>query len=94
MLDAPTCLQLGLANRVLPDDRLMDETLAYAAKIAAGPPLAYTGLRRLLVRSTTMPMHDFLEYEWTVQTDLLRTEDVAEGFRSFAERREPQFKGR
>jgi enoyl-CoA hydratase/carnithine racemase len=39
-------------------------------------------------------MHDFLEYEWTVQTDLLRTEDVAEGFRSFAERREPQFKGR
>jgi 2-(1,2-epoxy-1,2-dihydrophenyl)acetyl-CoA isomerase len=94
MLEAATALELGLANRVYLDDRLMEETLAYAAKIAAGPPLAYTGLRRLLVRSTTMPMRDFLEYEWTVQADLLRTEDVAEGFRSFAERREPQFKGR
>lgn len=94
MLDAATCVELGIANRVFPDDRLMDETLAFAANVAAGPPLAYTGLRRLLMRSTTMPMRDFLEYEWTVQGDLLRTEDVAEGFRSFAERRAPEFKGR
>jgi 2-(1,2-epoxy-1,2-dihydrophenyl)acetyl-CoA isomerase len=79
---------------VYPDDSLMEETLAYATKIAAGPPLAYTGLRRLLMRSDNMPMHDFLEYEWTVQQDMLRTEDCAEGFRAFVERRRPEFKGR
>jgi 2-(1,2-epoxy-1,2-dihydrophenyl)acetyl-CoA isomerase len=94
MMTADTLLELGLANRVYPDDRLMAETVAYAAKIASGPPLAYTGLRRLLMRSDTMPMHDFLEYEWTVQSDMLRTEDCAEGFRSFVERRAPEFKGR
>ncbi|MCA9826131.1 MAG: enoyl-CoA hydratase/isomerase family protein [Dehalococcoidia bacterium] len=93
MMQPDRLLELGLANRVYADEELMEATLAYAAKIAAGPPLAYTGLRRLLMRSDNMPMHDFLEYEWTVQQDILRTEDCAEGFRAFAERRTPNFTG-
>lgn len=94
LLDARAALEFGLANRVVPDDRLLEETLAYAAKIAAGPPLAYTALRRLLIRQADMPLDQFLEYEWTTQADLLRTEDCREGFRAFIERREPKFTGR
>jgi 2-(1,2-epoxy-1,2-dihydrophenyl)acetyl-CoA isomerase len=93
LLDSASALRVGLANRVVPDERLLEETMAYAATLAAGPPLAYTALRRMLIRSTDMPMHQFLEYEWTAQLDLLASKDFAEGFRAFIERREPNFKG-
>ena len=94
LLGAERCLQLGLANRVVADDDLLAETQAYAQKIANGPPLAYTSLRRMLLRSTDMSMQDFTEYEWTNQALLLSTDDLKEGFRAFIEKREPKFTGR
>ncbi|MXZ47558.1 MAG: enoyl-CoA hydratase/isomerase family protein [Chloroflexi bacterium] len=92
-VSAERCLELGLANRVVPDDQLLDEALAYARKIASGPPLAYTAMRRLLQRSTELPMIHYLEYEWTAQLGLFASRDTREGFRAFAERREPRFEG-
>ena len=93
LIDAARALELGLANRVYPDDRLLDETLAYARRIAAGPPRAYTYARRLIRRSLDQNLHDSLELEWTYQSSLLRTADAREGFASFLERREPTFSG-
>jgi 2-(1,2-epoxy-1,2-dihydrophenyl)acetyl-CoA isomerase len=93
LLDAPSALKEGLVSRVIPDDLLLQEAIAYASLIAKGPPLAFTALRRVLLRSTEMTLHQFLEYEWTAQLDLLKTSDCIEGFRSFVERREPRFTG-
>lgn len=94
LVDAARCLELGLATEVLPDDELLERALGYAREIAAGPPLAYTGVRRLLMRASELPMSHFLEYEWTTQLGLLGSEDAQEGFRSFLERRDPHFEGR
>ncbi len=94
LLGAERCLELGLANEVVPDEELLPRTLAYARGIAAGPPLAYTGMRRILMRATDLPMSQFLEYEWTTQLTMLASEDSSEGFRSFLERRDPKFEGR
>ncbi|MBM3139808.1 MAG: enoyl-CoA hydratase [Chloroflexi bacterium] len=93
LLDARRALEVGIANRVVPDEQLLAETLAYARKVAAGPPLAYTYVRRLVRRSFDLPMHEFLELEWTYQANLLRTHDAREGFAAFVERREPRFRG-
>ncbi len=93
LLPADRALQVGLAQRVVPDDALLDEALGLARKIAAGPPLAYTYLRRLIQKSTEMSIHEFIELEWTYQTNLLSTSDATEGFRSFVESRDPQFTG-
>ena len=94
LVDAARCLELGLAREVVPDDELLERALRYAREIAAGPPLAYTGVRRLLMRASELPMSHFLEYEWTTQLGLLGSEDAQEGFRSFLERRDPHFEGR
>lgn len=93
LLTAERCLELGLANRVVPDDELLAETQAYARTIADGPPLAYTTLRRMLMRATDMDLGEFSEYEWTNQTMLLSTNDNREGFQAFVEKREPKFTG-
>ena len=94
LLNAEECVEWGVANRVVPADQLVDEALAYGRMIANGPPLGYTGVRRMLQRSTDMSMTHFLEYEWATQLTLLASEDGKEGFMAFAERRDPQFQGR
>ncbi|MCY3655357.1 MAG: enoyl-CoA hydratase/isomerase family protein [Chloroflexi bacterium] len=92
-VSAERCLELGIANRVVPREQLLDEALAYARKIADGPPLAYTSIRRMLRRSTELPFIHYLEYEWTSQLGLFASRDSKEAFRAFAERRDPRFQG-
>ena len=92
-MPASRALEIGLGHRVVNDEALLDEALAYAREIAAGPPLAYTYIRRLIQRAGEMSLHDFVELEWSYQTNLLRTGGAAEGFRSFLERRPPVFTG-
>ncbi len=93
LMTAERCLELGIAQHVVPDDQLLEKATEYARKIAAGPPMAYTALRRMFQRSTTMHIKDFVEYEWTAQAALLSSKDVAEGFGAFLERRDPTFTG-
>lgn len=94
LLDSSQALALGVANRVVPDENFMDEVLSYARQIAAGPPIAYTSLRRLVQDSVNSINRDlFLDREWSAQAALLETSDASEGFKSFIERREPEFTG-
>ena len=86
-------LAIGLAQRVVADEQLLPETLAYARQLAAGPPAATTATRRLIRASLDLPLSQFLELEWGYQAVALRSKDAAEGFRSFLEKRPPQFTG-
>jgi 2-(1,2-epoxy-1,2-dihydrophenyl)acetyl-CoA isomerase len=93
LMDAQAALSIGLVNKVVPHESLLDEAMAYARMIAKGPPLAYTYTRRALLRSLDNDLRRHLEYEWENQTELLESRDAGEGFRAFLERREPQFQG-
>jgi 2-(1,2-epoxy-1,2-dihydrophenyl)acetyl-CoA isomerase len=93
LLDAQAALSVGLVNRVVPHDSLMEETMAYARMIASGPPIAYTYTRRAIVRSLDNDLKAQLELEWTNQSELLATRDAREGFAAFRERRAPVFSG-
>ena len=88
-------LELGLVNKVVEDEDLLSEAVDYARKVAAGPPLAAAEIRRLLHSSldTSGSAEQWLIHEWNAQAGLLKTSDAKEGFRSFVERRPPEFKG-
>lgn len=93
LMNADQALALGLVNRVVPHESLMDETMAFARMIAAGAPMAYAYTRRQLIRAFDNDLRAHLELEWTLQAEVLASADAREGFRAFAERRPPEFKG-
>ena len=94
LLDAQACLDCGIASRVVADADLHAEAQVLARKIADGPPLAYTVLRRMMQRTHDMDLATFAEYEWTSQRMLLDTHDSKEGFKAFSEKRTPKFSGK
>lgn len=93
LIDAQAALAIGLVNRVVPHDSLMEETLTLARTIASGPAIAYTYSRRAIARSLENDLRSQLELEWTNQSELLTTRDAREGFAAFRERRPPVFTG-
>jgi 2-(1,2-epoxy-1,2-dihydrophenyl)acetyl-CoA isomerase len=94
LLTADEALQIGLVNRVVPHDSLMEETLAYARMIANGPPIAYTYTRRSVIQGIHNNLERQMVLEWTQQSEVLRTKDAREGFAAFLEKRDPVFKGK
>lgn len=92
-VDAVTAERIGLVNRVVPDDRLMDETTALAAKLAQSAPLALGLAKRALNRALDSGLEEALEYEAQLQSIAGRSADHAEGVAAFVEKRPARFSG-
>ncbi|MFQ5525252.1 MAG: enoyl-CoA hydratase/isomerase family protein [Thermoanaerobaculia bacterium] len=93
-IDAETALRAGLVNRVVPADRLLDEALAMATRIAHNAPLAVRAARAAALGGLHLPLDEALRLEQFYAEPLRQTEDAREGLRAFAERRSPEFHGR
>ncbi len=87
-------LQLGLVNKLFPAEKLIEETESYARKLAAGATLAIGSIKRCVYDGIEMDLHDALAYERKLIEPLYDSEDAAEGFAAFGEKRSPNFKGR
>jgi 2-(1,2-epoxy-1,2-dihydrophenyl)acetyl-CoA isomerase len=94
ILKADEALRLGLVLEVLPPDALLARAKTMAADFAAGPTLALAQAKRQFQLATTQSYDDFLEYEFSMQPLMTRSEDHHEGITAFKERRPPEFKGR
>jgi enoyl-CoA hydratase/carnithine racemase len=84
---------IGLVRRLIPHDRLMDETMAYAEQVAAQAPIAVQFAKRTLARSLDNSFLAQLELEWPYQVAAFGTDDAREGIAAFRERRPPRFTG-
>jgi len=93
-IDAAEAKEIGLVNRVVPPENLMEETYAMARKIAQMPPLALAISKRALYQGLRAPdLASQLQYEALALVHLFGTADHEEGVRSFLEKRDPKFKG-
>ena len=94
LLSAEEAVGVGLANRVVPHDALMDEARALAHQIAGRSPLVLKLLKRTLNDGADMPLAAALRHEQAMIGLVLDSEDAHEGCSAFLEKREARFSGR
>ncbi len=93
-IGADRCVKLGLANRAVPADKLMDETLAWAHSLAQRAPLSLAATKKAMRHAVAHDWSSTFDVEAPLQQSLRESEDCAEGVKAFFEKRKPQFKGR
>ncbi len=93
-ISAARALEIGLLNRVVPREQLLDEALALADAIAANAPLAVRATRAGVREVGSLPLGPAWRRQEEIGAPLRRTDDAREGQRAFVERRRPVWKGR
>lgn len=92
-IDAATAAQWGLVNRTVPADRLMDEALQLARRIARNPAQAIRMSKQLLKESERQSLPSLLEMSAAMQALAHFTRDHEEAVEAFVAKREPRFTG-
>jgi enoyl-CoA hydratase len=92
-LSAEEAVALGLANRVVPQAKLIDEALALARRIAEKSPLVLKLLKRTVRDGLDMPLPSALAHEQAMIGLVLDSDDAHEGCGAFLEKRKAAFKG-
>ena len=88
---AEQALAWGVVNRVVPGDRLRDEALALAQKLAQGPVRTIGLAKRAFNRAILPHLEAVLDYEAHLQDIAFRGEEHREGLAAFYEKRPPRF---
>jgi len=86
--------RIGIVNKVVPADKLMEECLGMAAKIAKRAPLAIGAAKACVNFGSEMDLDDGMEYQLRESIELFHSKDLKEGITAFfKEKREPKFTG-
>jgi enoyl-CoA hydratase/carnithine racemase len=94
LVDAERALTMGLINRVVVADQLMDTAYDYAERIAVNAPLAVWATKQSAVEGLTLDLQSAYDNETRHSDRIFATEDAKEGPRAFAEKRPPRWQGR
>ncbi|HJL90047.1 MAG TPA: enoyl-CoA hydratase-related protein, partial [Acidimicrobiales bacterium] len=93
LVGADEALDIGLVHRVVDPDEFTDHVAEFAARLAAGPPIAHAWTKRAIHRSLGVDMDAEFEFEIFAQVQCIQTEDHHEGVAAFREKRRPEFRG-
>jgi len=91
--DAQEAMRLGLVNRVYPQERLMEEALAMARKIASKAPIAVQLTKSAIYKGANMDLVSGQAYEAEVFAQTFSTEDRKRGFEAFLSKTQTEFQG-
>ncbi|WP_346656204.1 enoyl-CoA hydratase/isomerase family protein [Paraburkholderia phenoliruptrix] len=93
-IDADEAHRLGIVNRITPDENLQDETLAFATRLAEGPPVQTRDIKRLMYQSMRTDLRTSLETTSALMAVVQSTTDYREAITAYKEKRRGAFKGR
>lgn len=93
-IDAETAADWGLIYKCIDDEGFMDEAMALARRLAAGPTRAIGLIKELMAASGGNTLEEQLALERQMQRRAGEGEDYREGVRAFLEKRPAQFSGR
>ena len=93
-ISAKDALDIGLVNQVVPEGRLLKESVGLAKKIASKPQVAVRLIQKALREGGEKSLRDGLEIEAKLFGDVCETNDMKEGVRAFIEKRQPKFQNR
>jgi enoyl-CoA hydratase/carnithine racemase len=85
--------RLGIVNKVVEPNVLLEESLALAHKLARRAPYAVREAKRLVNQGVESHIDVALSFEQATLSNLYQTEDAKEGIRAFVEKRKPHFRG-
>ncbi|WP_374470760.1 enoyl-CoA hydratase [Phenylobacterium sp.] len=94
MMDAAEAERAGLVSRVVPADKLMEEAMTAAARIAGQSPLAVAMAKELVDAAYETTLTAGVALERRLFHSLFAFEDQKEGMAAFVEKRKPNFTGR
>lgn len=91
---AQRALELGLINRIVPEESLLDEARELARRITKNAPLAVAATKESVLRGLLVTEREAYRIESEISQRVFATEDAKEGPRAFAEKRPPVWQGR
>ena len=93
-IDPETALRMGLISKICPAEKLMEEALDFAKRLASSPTYSMGVIKWLVQRSLDLDFVESMKLAGMAQTVARDTFDHKEGVQAFLEKRKPQYKGR
>ncbi len=93
-LEADEAERVGLVQKVVPTDQLVDEAMDLAKRICQNGPLAVRAVKEAAIRGADIPLQAAMVQDQFISFKNRQTEDAKEGPKAFVEKRPPAYKGR
>lgn len=91
-IDAHEALRIGLINKVVSSDTLMEEAMQWAEIICQAGPLQVRAAKEAMIRGYNVPLEEGLRIEQELHDQIMNLEDFQEARKAFAEKRKPNWK--